>query len=65
MLENGPRLGADVVLLGLEDAVEYDDRKRAPEPIIAAMRELGRSACASRRASTASSGTGAAASPSR
>jgi hypothetical protein len=59
------RLGADVVLLDLDVAVEQDDRKRARGPIIAAMRELGRSRCASRRASTASSGTGAAASPSR
>jgi hypothetical protein len=58
------RLGVDVVLLDLADAVEYGDRKQAPEPIIAAMRELGRSACSSRRASTASSGTGAAASSS-
>jgi citrate lyase beta subunit len=65
MLENGPTLGADVVLLDLEDAVEHDDRKRAPDPIVAAMRDLGRSACSRRRASTASSGTGAPASSSR
>jgi citrate lyase beta subunit len=65
MLEKGPRLGADVVLLDLEVAVEHDDRKRPAEPIIAAMREPGRSACSRRRSSTASSGTGAVASSSR
>jgi citrate lyase beta subunit len=65
MLEKGPRIGAGVVLLDLEEAVEYDERKRAPEPIIAAMRELARSACSRRRPSTASSGTGATASSSR
>jgi malyl-CoA/(S)-citramalyl-CoA lyase len=52
MLEKAPRLDADVVLLDLEDAVEQDDRKRAREPIIAAMRELGWSVCSGRRAST-------------
>jgi citrate lyase beta subunit len=65
MLGEAPRLGAGVVLPDLEDAVEQDDTKRAREPIIAAMRELGWSACSGRRASTASSGTGAAASSSR
>jgi citrate lyase beta subunit len=65
MLDKGPRLGADVVLLDLQDAVEYDDRKRAREPITAAMRELGGSACSSRRTSTALPGISAAASSSR
>jgi citrate lyase beta subunit len=65
MLEKTRRLGADVVLLDLEDAVEQDDRKRAREPLIAALRELGWSACSGRRASTASSGSGATASSSR
>jgi len=65
ILENALRLGADVVLLDLEVAVDQDDRKRSREPIIAAMRELGRSRCSSRRASMGSSGTGAAASSSR
>jgi citrate lyase beta subunit len=64
MLEKAPRLGADVVLLDLEDAVEQDT-KRAREPISAAVRELGWSACSGRRASTASSGTRATASSSR
>jgi citrate lyase beta subunit len=50
--------------LDLEDAVEQDDSKRTREPIIAAMRELGWSACSARRASTASSGIGATASSS-
>jgi citrate lyase beta subunit len=65
MLEKVPSLGADVVLLDLEVAVEQDDRKRAREPIIAAMRELGWSACSGRRASAASSGIGSAAPSSR
>jgi hypothetical protein len=60
----GAEAGADVVLLDLEDAVE-DDTKRAREPIIAAMRELGWSACSGCRASPASSRTGATASSSR
>jgi citrate lyase beta subunit len=65
MLEKAPRLGAGVVLLDLVDAVERDDRKRAREPIVAAMRELGWSAWSGRRASTPSSGTRATASSSR
>jgi hypothetical protein len=64
MLEQAPRLGADVVLLNLEHADEQDT-KRAREPIIGATRELGWSACSGRRASTAWPGTGASASSSR
>jgi malyl-CoA/(S)-citramalyl-CoA lyase len=39
MLEKAPRLGADVVMLGLEDAVAPADKERAHEQITAAQRE--------------------------
>jgi hypothetical protein len=61
----GAEARADVVLVNLKLAVEQYDRKRARGPIVAAMRELGWSACSGHRASMASSGTGAAASSSR
>ena len=40
MLEKAPALGADVVMLDLEDAVAPDDKERAREQVIAALREL-------------------------
>jgi malyl-CoA/(S)-citramalyl-CoA lyase len=40
MLEKAPGLGADVVMLDLEDAVAPDDKPQARENVIAALREL-------------------------
>ena len=40
MLEKAPSLGADVVMLDLEDAVAPDDKERAREHVIDALREL-------------------------
>src|SRR5512132_1713915 len=45
MLEKAARLGADVVMLDLEDAVAPDDKERAREQVIAALREQDWSAC--------------------
>ena len=45
MLEKAPTLGADVVMLDLEDAVAPDDKPRARENVIAALRELDWSDC--------------------
>src|SRR5215211_8806529 len=45
MLEKAPALGADVVMLDLEDAVAPDDKPRAREQVIAALRELDWSGC--------------------
>jgi malyl-CoA/(S)-citramalyl-CoA lyase len=46
MLEKAPTLGADVVMLDLEDAVAPDDKPQARENVIAALRELDWSGCA-------------------
>jgi malyl-CoA/(S)-citramalyl-CoA lyase len=46
MLEKAPALGADVVMLDLEDAVAPDDKERARTQVIAALRELDWSGCA-------------------
>ena len=40
MLEKAPTLGADVVMLDLEDAVAPDDKERARTHVIDALREL-------------------------
>jgi malyl-CoA/(S)-citramalyl-CoA lyase len=45
MLEKAPSLGADVVMLDLEDAVAPDDKPQARENVIAALRELDWSGC--------------------
>ena len=45
MLEKAPDLGADVVMLDLEDAVAPDDKPQARENVIAALRELDWSGC--------------------
>ena len=45
MLEKAPHTGADVVMLDLEDAVAPDDKVRAREQVIAALRELDWSGC--------------------
>jgi len=45
MLERAPSLGADVVMLDLEDAVAPDDKPEARENAIAALRELDWSGC--------------------
>jgi malyl-CoA/(S)-citramalyl-CoA lyase len=45
MLEKAPRMGADVVMLDLEDAVAPDDKQRAREQVIEALRELDWSGC--------------------
>lgn len=45
MLEKAPSLGADVVMLDLEDAVAPDDKERARAHVIAALRELDWSGC--------------------
>ena len=45
MLEKAPTLGADVVMLDLEDAVAPDDKPGARENVIAALRELDWGAC--------------------
>jgi malyl-CoA/(S)-citramalyl-CoA lyase len=46
MIEKAPRLGADVVMLDLEDAVAPDDKPQARENVIAALRELDWEGCA-------------------
>src|SRR5918998_1580392 len=46
MLEKAPGLGADVVMLDLEDAVAPDDKERAREQVIAALRDHDWSGCA-------------------
>jgi malyl-CoA/(S)-citramalyl-CoA lyase len=45
MLEKAPGLGADVVMLDLEDAVAPDDKERARAQVIGALRELDWSGC--------------------
>jgi malyl-CoA/(S)-citramalyl-CoA lyase len=45
MLEKAPGLGADVVMLDLEDAVAPDDKPQARENVTAALRELDWSGC--------------------
>ena len=45
MLEKAPGLGADVVMLDLEDAVAPDDKPGARENVIAALRELDWGTC--------------------
>jgi malyl-CoA/(S)-citramalyl-CoA lyase len=45
MLEKAPGLGADVVMLDLEDAVAPDDKPQARENVIAALREIDWSGC--------------------
>ena len=45
MLEKAPGLGADVVMLDLEDAVAPDDKPDARENVISALRELDWGAC--------------------
>jgi malyl-CoA/(S)-citramalyl-CoA lyase len=45
MLEKAPRLGADIVMLDLEDAVAPDDKEQARANIIDALRELDWSGC--------------------
>jgi malyl-CoA/(S)-citramalyl-CoA lyase len=45
MLEKAPRLGADIVMLDLEDAVAPDDKEQARLNVIEALRELDWSGC--------------------
>jgi malyl-CoA/(S)-citramalyl-CoA lyase len=45
MIEKAPGLGADVVMLDLEDAVAPDDKPQARENVIGALRELDWSGC--------------------
>jgi malyl-CoA/(S)-citramalyl-CoA lyase len=45
MIEKAPGLGADVVMLDLEDAVAPDEKPQARENVIAALRELDWSGC--------------------
>ena len=45
MLERAPGVGADIVMLDLEDAVAPDDKEQARENVIAALRELDWSGC--------------------
>jgi malyl-CoA/(S)-citramalyl-CoA lyase len=45
MLEKAPSLGADVVMLDLEDAVAPDDKPQARTNVIAALRELDWGGC--------------------
>jgi malyl-CoA/(S)-citramalyl-CoA lyase len=45
MLEKAPELGADIVMLDLEDAVAPDDKQQARINVIDALRELDFSAC--------------------
>jgi len=45
MLEKAPGLGADVVMLDLEDAVAPDDKPQARKNVITALRELDWSGC--------------------
>jgi malyl-CoA/(S)-citramalyl-CoA lyase len=46
MLEKAPGLGADVVMLDLEDAVAPDDKPQARRNVVAALNELDWSGCA-------------------
>src|ERR687894_1161810 len=46
MLEKAPAVGADFVMLYLEDSVAPDDKEQAREQVIAALRELDWSGCA-------------------
>src|ERR1700744_5918452 len=46
MLEKAPRVGADIVMLDLEDAVAPDDKVQARLNIIDALREQDWSRCA-------------------
>ncbi|MGA8925579.1 MAG: aldolase/citrate lyase family protein, partial [Solirubrobacterales bacterium] len=45
MLEKAPGLGADVVMLDLEDAVAPDDKPEARRNVVAALQELDWGAC--------------------
>ena len=45
MLEKAPKLGADIVMLDLEDAVAPDDKEQARANVIDALRELDWSGC--------------------
>ena len=45
MLEKAPHLGADVVMLDLEDAVAPDDKPQARRNVIAALEELDWGGC--------------------
>ncbi|HWE08836.1 MAG TPA: CoA ester lyase [Solirubrobacteraceae bacterium] len=45
MLEKAPELGADIVMLDLEDAVAPDDKEQARVNVIDALRELDWSGC--------------------
>ncbi|UGS37330.1 HpcH/HpaI aldolase/citrate lyase family protein [Capillimicrobium parvum] len=45
MLEKAPHLGADIVMLDLEDAVAPDDKDQARRNVIDALRELDWSGC--------------------
>ena len=45
MLEKAPGLGADVVMLDLEDAVAPDDKPEARRNVIAALQDLDWSGC--------------------
>jgi len=45
MMEKAPGLGADVVMLDLEDAVAPDDKPQARENVITGLRELDWSGC--------------------
>src|SRR5262249_49287420 len=45
MLEKAPGLGADVVMLDLEDAVAPDDKSQARRNVIEALRELDWGGC--------------------
>jgi malyl-CoA/(S)-citramalyl-CoA lyase len=45
MIEKAPGLGADVVMLDLEDAVAPDDKPQARENVIAGLQELDWSGC--------------------
>src|SRR5579859_7303366 len=45
MLEKAPELGADIVMLDLEDAVAPDDKEQARANVIDALRELDWSRC--------------------
>jgi len=45
MLEKAPELGADIVMLDLEDAVAPDDKEQARTNVIDALRELDWSGC--------------------
>ncbi len=45
MLEKAPELGADIVMLDLEDAVAPDDKEQARLNVIEALRELDWSGC--------------------